>query len=140
MGGARPAPAQPSITGLSPERGAPGTTVRIDGTNIDPSVSTTTVRIGGTEAPLDSVTSTAIYARVPSGPIGPSRVTVETGGSDPLRITGRFTVLARGRGNMFSRVDSLNLTGVRFGTTAWGDYDDDGDLDLVVTGAYSTCT
>ncbi len=34
----------------------------------------------------------------------------------------------------FSVKDDSTLTGVRFGATAWGDYDNDGDLDVVITG------
>ncbi len=42
-------------------------------------------------------------------------------------------------GNVFAQADSLvldtTLTGVNLSATAWGDYDNDGDLDLVLTGS-----
>jgi len=36
--------------------------------------------------------------------------------------------------NTFSEQDSISLTGVYYGSIAWGDYDNDGDLDFLLTG------
>jgi hypothetical protein len=36
----------------------------------------------------------------------------------------------------FTTLTGLPLTGVRYGTVAWGDYDNDGDLDIILSGHY----
>ncbi|MCX6335395.1 MAG: VCBS repeat-containing protein [Bacteroidia bacterium] len=36
--------------------------------------------------------------------------------------------------NTFSRQTGINLTGVYYSSVAWGDYDNDGDLDILLTG------
>ena len=38
----------------------------------------------------------------------------------------------------FDAIASANLVGVYAGSVAWGDYDNDGDLDILLTGAYSS--
>jgi len=37
-------------------------------------------------------------------------------------------------GNLFTELTSTNFTGVGRGSVAWGDYDNDGDLDILLTG------
>ena len=37
-------------------------------------------------------------------------------------------------GSGFGKVYAGNLTGVRLSDVAWGDYDNDGDLDILLTG------
>ncbi|WP_299104434.1 FG-GAP-like repeat-containing protein [uncultured Tenacibaculum sp.] len=37
-------------------------------------------------------------------------------------------------GGTFTELTSANLVGVQYGDSAWGDYDNDGDLDLLITG------
>jgi hypothetical protein len=36
---------------------------------------------------------------------------------------------------LFAEQISISLTGVRYGSVAWGDYDNDGDLDMLLTGS-----
>jgi len=38
--------------------------------------------------------------------------------------------------NMFTEISSANLDGIYGGATDWGDYDNDGDLDIIITGSY----
>lgn len=46
-----------------------------------------------------------------------------------------FTKIFRNNGNnTFSDQSSINLVNVMFGSSSWGDYDNDGDLDLLITG------
>jgi hypothetical protein len=52
-------------------------------------------------------------------------------------ITGRIAQIWRNTGTAFSDVTSAvapELAGVQNGSTAWGDYDNDGRLDLLITG------
>ncbi|HUU92785.1 MAG TPA: FG-GAP-like repeat-containing protein, partial [Phycisphaerae bacterium] len=51
----------------------------------------------------------------------------------------RRTKIYRNDGGTFSDIGAT-LTGVRMGDLAWGDYDNDGDLDLAVCGTPSTST
>ena len=53
----------------------------------------------------------------------------DTAGSSPTA-----TIYENQGGGMFAPLTNANLTGVSSGSSAWGDYDNDGDLDLVVTG------
>ena len=57
-------------------------------------------------------------------------ITGSTGGS------GAISEIHRNDGGMFTDIDA-NLIGVRGGSAAWGDYDNDGDLDILLTGALS---
>jgi len=58
-----------------------------------------------------------------------------------LMLTGQYnssdyaSKLYRNEGaNQFIEMDSIGFTGVHNGSAAWGDYDNDGDLDLILTG------
>ena len=48
--------------------------------------------------------------------------------------SGYIAKVYQNTGSGFSEVYSGSLTGVRYGSVAWGDYDDDGDLDILLTG------
>ena len=68
------------------------------------------------------------------------------GDGDPdILLTGRTasndyaSKIYRNMGNnTFTEQSSISLTGVDNGSTAWGDYDDDGDLDILLTGRAGT--
>ncbi|PSQ80628.1 MAG: hypothetical protein BRD40_04185, partial [Bacteroidetes bacterium QS_1_65_9] len=119
---------RPQVTGVRPASAAPGTRVRIYGANFDEK---STVRFGSATAPIDRVTPTVLYARVPEGPSGPVPVAVDRGiGS--VEWSGQFSVLTGGK-KTFGPVGT-GLTGVSGGSLAWGDFDRDGDQDLAATG------
>ncbi len=48
-------------------------------------------------------------------------------------ITMPFSLIYRNDGGSFTDV-GIWLTGVRYGSSVWGDYDNDGDLDILLTG------
>ena len=43
------------------------------------------------------------------------------------------------RDNSFTEQTGINLTNVKFSSVAWGDYDNDGDLDILLTGLGGPC-
>jgi len=131
-----PTAAAQSVTSLQPESGAAGTTVRIYGSGFDPSPSGNTVTFGGVEATLDSAKSTVLYARVPSGAGGPVGVEVTVGG-ETVASPDRFTRVTGGS-KAFDEIGA-GLTGVSGSSSDWGDFDNDGDLDFVVTGDDNGC-
>ncbi len=58
-----------------------------------------------------------------------------TGGSN----TGSISKIYRNNGdNTFTEQTSIALTGVGCSSVAWGDYDNDGDLDILLTGCTGT--
>jgi len=46
-----------------------------------------------------------------------------------------ITKIYRNNAGIFEEVTNTNLTGVQFGSVAWGDYDNDGDLDILLSGS-----
>ena len=49
--------------------------------------------------------------------------------------TSRISKIYRNNGdNTFTEQTSITLTGVNYSSAAWGDYDNDGDLDILLTG------
>ncbi|GAB4316922.1 MAG: hypothetical protein Kow00127_08530 [Bacteroidales bacterium] len=56
-----------------------------------------------------------------------------------FNLTGRITKLFKNQGNgQFSEVTAADLTGVSHCSTIWGDYDNDGDPDIFLTGTYES--
>jgi len=51
-----------------------------------------------------------------------------------------FTKVYKNNGdNTFTEDPACSLTGVGFSSAAWGDYDNDGDLDIILTGSTFKC-
>ena len=76
-GGGAPAPA---ITSVSPNAGAPGTTVTITGSNFGSAQGASTVRFGSAAATAQSWSASSITAVVPALSAGPANVAVTVGG------------------------------------------------------------
>ena len=49
----------------------------------------------------------------------------------------RYSKIYTNNGGAFTELTSANLTGVDIGSVAWGDYDNDGDLDILLSGGIS---
>ena len=48
---------------------------------------------------------------------------------------GRFSKIYKNDGSdNFTEQTGISLTGIRYGSVDWGDYDNDGDLDILLTG------
>ncbi len=54
--------------------------------------------------------------------------------SVPFSKVYRNDSLASNQGRTFTELTGINLTGVGFGSSTWGDYDNDGYLDILLTG------
>ncbi|MCS4193549.1 surface protein [Salinibacter ruber] len=120
-----------TITGLQPESGVPGTPVRIRGVGFSSTASENTVTFGGVSAAIDSATSRAIYAQVPSGAEGPVDLSVSVRDT-MLTASKRFTVVTGGDTSF--AVAGAGLTGVENSSTSIADVNGDGNLDLLITG------
>ena len=58
-----------------------------------------------------------------------------TGGECNAPSQAKYSKIYRNNGdNTFTEQTSISLTGVFYGSVAWGDYDNDGDLDILLTG------
>ena len=56
-------------------------------------------------------------------------------GSDNINYISTISKIYRNNGdNTFAEQTGISLTGVNFSSVAWGDYDNDGDLDILLTG------
>ena len=127
------------VTGLDPTSGVPGSSVRVYSSGFDPTATNNTVEFidstGTTTAgtPL-STQGTALTVAVPSGLVGPVRIAV--GRSDGRRDTTavRFTPIETGIGDRSFAPVTTSIPNLNNSSLDWGDYDQDGDLDLLVSG------
>jgi hypothetical protein len=66
-------------------------------------------------------------------------VDYDNDGDLDILITGydgseRFAIIYQNTGGSFSEATDINLTGVDYGKASFGDYDNDGDLDILISG------
>lgn len=116
----------PSITSFSPTSGVVGTTVTINGTNF---LETTAVRFNGVGASYTILSANQIRAIVPhGGTTGLIQVITSYGMATSAT---QFTVPVPAQ--PFVPV-STDWTPLAYGSATWGDYDNDRDLDLLLTG------
>ncbi len=73
---------------------------------------------------------------VPNNPSSTCRVRVESVANTTVFgiNPGNFTIIAT---SLFTEIP-VSLAGVRYSSVAWGDYDNDGDLDILLTGSNSS--
>ena len=131
--------AAPVITGVSPNKAAPGATVTITGTNFNATAANNIVYFGATAATVSSASATSLSVVVPTGAtVAPVTVLNTTGGLTGYEDS-TFTPLYT---NSYFKNDTLNfknyitLTTTTANSTPYtgaiGDIDGDGKPDLVV--------
>jgi len=122
-----------TITSISPQSGAIGTSVTIAGTNFSPVPDSNIVRFGGVRAPIRSASASSIVATVPSGAtFAPLTVTTRgrtASGTKPFVVT--FASCGRIDATSFSSSAQMPPDGKSPKRLAVGDLDGDGKLDLV---------
>jgi len=124
-----------AATALRRGSGTPGATVRIVGKGFDPTASNNTVSFGGNAASVTAAQPSVLTVEVPSTASVTVPVTVETG-SERDTVGTRFQVLDSNTGTR-AFVDT-SLTGVSQSDAAWGDFEAEGNQDLVVAGGGTT--
>lgn len=115
---------------VHPSSGGPDTQVRIYGDGFSATTGDNVVTFGGVQADVESASQTRIVARVPSFPHGPVPVRVSSPDTS-ITAANPFTVVSGGTG---SYLLADELTGLESGTADWIDANQNGHLDLLVTG------
>ncbi len=126
------------ITTVQPQRGIPGATVRIRGSNFATTAADNTVSFGSASATVTSATSTTLTVEVPGGVSGAVPVTVGTPEGSLKTSPRRFTVVTGGSGTFTD--GGADLLPTTESASVWGDFNEDGNPDLVVAGADSNGT
>ncbi|MCI0707642.1 MAG: FG-GAP-like repeat-containing protein [Ignavibacteriae bacterium] len=125
----------PVISSFTPKFGAPGSSVTIQGSHFGPGVEDNLVYFGGFPAEITSASTSQLEVKVPSG-MAYERVLVtsnnKTVGSRDF-FTLRFTPSSPGI-SFSSSLINTGLTANVSNGVAVGDFNNDGELDLVVTG------
>jgi fibronectin type 3 domain-containing protein len=122
-------PAVP-VTRVEPAAGLPGTTVRVYGSGFPTDPAASTVTFGGTAATVRAATPTVLTVDVPSGPVGPVEIVVDTkNGRDAAPDL--FTVQVDAFRGEFAAGTGLAGNERRVRRLWTGDVDGDGDDDLI---------
>jgi hypothetical protein len=123
------APAPPTITNLSPNSGAVGTSVTITGSNFGASQGTNTVTFNGTKATPTGWSATSIVALVPAGATT-GNVVVTVGGVASNGVGFTVSTLGYVQGNMANSASTASFLAPQVA----------GDLNVVVVGEGSVPT
>lgn len=125
----------PSVTSFSPKEAAPGESITITGEHFDPTPANNRVYFGGVKAAVVSASTSQLVVTVPPGVTYERLFVTKNGFTVGSRdfFTMRFTISSPG----VSFASSLINTGISGNVSqgaAVGDFNNDGSLDLVVSG------
>jgi len=132
-----------ALTGAEPGSAAPGTEITLQGSGFDATASDNTVTFTpagggtGTDATPSAISGTTrLTVAVPSGLSGGLyEISIERSSDNATTtLAGLISVITGNTDAEFTDI-SAGLTGVDASSSDWGDYDNDGDLDLVIVGS-----
>ncbi|MEQ9232270.1 MAG: FG-GAP-like repeat-containing protein, partial [Cyclobacteriaceae bacterium] len=126
-------PPAPSISAVTPDQGASGISITIDGTDFGSNLAGNYVSVGGNEATITAANSTQITATLPAGLKSNGKVVVVNTESGLQSLPGYYDVtFAGGLVNESSYSITNYDLGVRAGQdVAVGDFNNDGNLDFI---------